>query len=627
MNLLHLLQQRFQAALAGMVADTVKSSAAVKPTQDPKYGDYQFNGAMAIAGELKRPKEARAIAEEIVKRLPPDDLFAKVEIAGPGFINLTFRSEWLARQIQQIAKGDRLGIAPAEKPRTYVIDYSSPNVAKPLHVGHLRSTIIGDSLKRLLRFLGHGVIADNHLGDWGLQFGMLLYGYKQKLHDCAALESDPVHELARLYQQVRELIEPAEKVEDDPEQAKKYPPEQLAQSQRILAACREETARLHAGDAGNRALWKMFMPWCLAEIEHIYQRLDVSFDVTHGESFYDPYLAQVIQDVLQQGIAHESKGAIAVFFNEKGEVTGPPPEPDPNAEERKKKPIPPTIIRSSHGAATYMATDLATIQYRVKEWKPDAVLYVVDFRQKLHFQYLFAIARRWGHARIEFQHISFGSVLGKDGKPISTRKGGGALLEELLDAAVQAAANKYAELCNDRRAAGKEVPELSAEELRQVHEAVGYGAVKYADLSQNRESDYKFDPEKMVSTEGNTATYMQYAYARCRAIFREGEENAELYRTHPPAVYLEQPQERALALQLVRFEETLLAAAMDYRPSLITAYLWDLANAYSGFYQHCPVLKASTPALRQSRLLLCDLTARTIQKGLDLLGIRTIERM
>ncbi len=604
MNLLNLLQQRFAVALTGLVAEPGPLSTAVKPTQDAKHGDYQFNGAMSLSKALgKKPRE---VAEEIIKRLPPDGLFDKVEIAGPGFINLTFRTEWLAAQMQTLARGDRLGVAPAPQPRTFVIDYSSPNVAKPLHVGHLRSTIIGDSLKRLLRFLGHSVIADNHLGDWGLQFGMLLYGYKQHMHDDAAFQADPVHELARVYQQLRGLIDPAEKVEEDRDLAKNYTPDVLAKSQQVLAACRAETAKLHAGDEENRKLWQMFMPWCLAEIKDIYNRLDIHFDETLGESFYNPMLCDVVADLQKQGIAQESKGAIAIFFGENE---------------------PPAVIQSSHGAFTYTTTDLATIRYRMEKWHPNAILYVVDFRQKLHFKNVYAAARRWGYDQTEFQHISFGSVLGPNGKPISTSKGGGALLDELLAEAIRAAAQKYDELCKERAANGEEVPPLSPEELRQIHEAVGYGAVKYADLSQNRESDYTFDPKKMVRTDGNTATYMQYAYARNRNIFRKGDENAELYRTNPPPVFLETPQERALALALLRFEESLQSAAVDYRPSAITAYLWDLATAYSAFYLNCPVLKASTPALRQSRLLLCDLTARTIQKGLDLLGIRTIERM
>jgi arginyl-tRNA synthetase len=458
-----------------------------------------------------------------------------------------------------------------------------------------------------------------------LQFGMLIHGYKN-FRDDAALQANPVPEMLRLYLKVRELIKPAEDVEEDPSKAGNYPDHALAESRNALAACRQETARLHEGDPGNVALWKRFTPWCMEEIEHIYRRLDVQFEATHGESFYNPRLPGVVADLLERKIAWPSKGAVAIFFDETGEVAAPPPESDP--EDGKQNRIPPALIQSSHAAYTYTTTDLATIQHRMETWQPDAILYVVDSRQALHFKNLFAIARRWGYVRTELAHISFGSVLDKKTrKPIKTREGGGVSLDELLDEAVRRAEQVYQQTRQDRLARGEEVPDLSLDELKGLYPAVGYGAVKYADLSQNRESDYVFDWDKMLATDGNTATYMQYAYARCRAIFRKGDEDAGQYRQHPPQVYLEQPQERALALQLLRLEESLHAAAADYRPNLITGYLWDLASAYSKFYDRCRVLNADTPALRHSRLLLCDLTARTIQKGLDLLGIRTIERM
>jgi arginyl-tRNA synthetase len=625
MNLLHLVQERFHVALTGLVADSASYAAMVKPAQDPKFGDYQFNGAMSLAKALG--KKPRDIAQELLDRLPKDDLFEKVEIAGPGFINLRVSTDWLAQQMQHLAKGDRLGVQSVAKPRTFVIDFSSPNVAKPMHVGHLRSTIIGDSLARLLRFLGHKVVTDNHLGDWGLQIGKLLVGYKEHRND-AAVKADPVAELVRLYQLVQSQAEPAEKAEDKPSETKKFTEEQLAKSRKVLQAARAETAKLQGGDAENVRLWRLFMDWSLAEANRIYRWLDVHFDHTLGESFYNPWLTGVIQDLLAKGIAHESKGAVAIFFNDKGDVAGQPPaETEGGGEQKGKAKVPPAVIRSSHGASTYTTTDLATIQHRMKEWCPDAVLYVVDLRQALHFKNLFAIARRWEYGNVEFTHISFGSVLGPDGKPIKTRAGVAITLQQLLDEAVEHADQSYLLTREERQKRGEDVPELSKEERQSVAEAVGLGAVKYADLSQNRESDYVFDWDKMLAMDGNTATYMQYAYARCRSIFRKGEEDADLYRKHPPAVYLQQPQERALALQLLRFDEALEAAAADYRPNAITSYLWDLAKTYSGFFQNCPVLKADTPALRCSRLLLCDLTARTIQKGLELLGIRTIERM
>jgi arginyl-tRNA synthetase len=606
MNLLQQLQQRFHDALSGLVsddADRATFAAMVKPTQDPRHGDYQANCAMPLAKKLgRKPPE---VAKEIVSRLDLGDVLEPPEVAGPGFINLRLRSDWLARQVQAMAKDERLGVESAAPPRTCVIDYSSPNVAKPMHVGHLRSTIIGDALARLFRFLGHHVVTDNHLGDWGTQFGMLLYGYKH-LRDEASLHADPVREMVRLYQIVRTMIGPAEEVEDKPEAVEKYSPEELDRSREVLETVRQETARLHAGDKENNSLWEMFMPWCREEIDRVYDRLDVKFDHVHGESFYNSMLPGVVKDVLAKGIAQKSEGAVAIFFEE-GQ--------------------PPALVQKRDGAFTYTTSDLATIQYRVNEWHPDAILYVVDFRQALHFKNLFAAARRWGYDRIELRHVSFGSVLGKDGRPIKTREGGAVELEHLLDEAVAEAARRYEETRRERQERGEEVPELTAEERRQVEEAVGLGAVKYADLSQNRESDYKFDLDKMLAMDGNTATYMQYAYVRNRGIFRKGNESEQPFREVPPLPSLGHPEERALAVQLLRFNEALTVAAADYKPNLITAYLWDLAKTYSGFNTNCRVLNAETPELRRSRLLLCDLTARVIQEGLQLLGIRTIERM
>jgi arginyl-tRNA synthetase len=590
MNLLHRLQQSLRAALTGLVSDASPYAAMLKPAQDARFGDYQANCAMPLAKVLgKKPPE---VAREIVQRLDLGDLLAAPEVAGPGFINLRLRTDWLAGQLQALARDERLGVEPVAAPRTVVIDYSSPNVAKPMHVGHLRSTIIGDALARLYRFLGHHVITDNHLGDWGTQFGILLYGYKHFL-DEAAFKADPVRELARLYIHVRSLFRSAGEEEDE------------NAADPVQQACREETAKLHAGDEENLRLWKMFIPYCLEDIDRIYRRLDVHFDHTLGESFYNPMLPGVVRDLLQKGIAQESEGAVIISRGEGA---------------------PPALIRKRDGAYTYTTTDLATIQYRLKEWHAKAVLYVVDFRQKLHFENLFEAARRWG-CNAELEHVSFGTVLGRDRKPFKTRSGGVPELGELLDEAVRHAAEVYEHNRREAVERGQDVPELSAEELASVHEVVGYGAVKYADLCQNRTTDYVFDWDKMMATDGNTATYMQYAYARNRSIFRVGKEDPEALRAGPPPVLLETPEERALAVQLLRFHEALDAAAADYRPSLITAYLWDLAKTYSGFFQNCPVLKAETPQLRRSRLLLCDLTARVIRRGLDLLGIRTVERM
>ncbi len=601
MNLLALLQRKVHDALTGLVPDPSPYAALVKPAQRPEHGDYQANCAMPLGKALGR--KPRDVAEEIVRRLDLGDVLDAPEVAGPGFINLRLKSDWLAAQLRAAAAGERLGVAVATEPRTYVIDYSSPNVAKPLHVGHLRSTIIGDALARLLRFLGHRVVTDNHLGDWGTQFGMLLYGYKH-YRDDAALKADPVREMVRLYLLVRGLTKGTEDDEGEvtrtPEEAAHY------------ARCLEETAKLQAGDPENVALWKQFIPWSMGAITPLYDRLGVTFDHYLGESFYNPMLPGVVEDLLAKGIATESDGAVVVFLK---------PPPEDGSEHRAD-----AVVRKKDGAFTYTTTDLATIRYRLDEWKPDAILYVVGAPQAFHFRTLFEIARRWG-VGVELEHVAFGSVLGNDGKILSTRNGGAAELSELLDRAVERGAEKYDQTLAERRERGEDVPDLSADERRQIAEAVGVGAVKYADLSSHRTTDYKFLWDKMLATDGNTATYMQYAYARCRAIFRKADVDPARFRTDPPPVMLAHPAERALGLQLLRFEETLVGAAQEYLPHLLTGYLWDLTKSYSVFYTNCPVLKAETPQLRDSRLLLCDLTARTIQTALGLLGIRTVERM
>ena len=593
MNLLHQIQDKFRTALHGLVPDVESYVAMVKPTQDAKHGDYQANCAMSLAKALG--KKPRDIAQDIVSRLNLGDLLEKPEIAGPGFINLRLPSAGLAKQVQAIAQEDRLGVTPVQPAKTYVIDYSGPNVAKPLHVGHLRSTIIGDALARLLRFLGHTVITDNHLGDWGTQFGILLYGYRNLLN-AEAYKADPVRELARVYIEVRNRIAQAGGGED--EEDARNP---------IAEACRAETAKLHQGEPENLALWQEFMPHCLAEIHEVYDRLGIlPFDHEHGESFYNPMLAKVVDDLLAAKVAEVGDGgAVIIRFGETNV----------------------SLIRKRDGAFTYTTSDLATIQYRMKQWQPNTILYVVDFRQAQHFANLFEAARRWGVTNADLRHISFGSVLGKEGKPISTRKGDGTELIDLINEAVARGLQQYEESYTERKAQGHDVPELTDDVKRDIAETVGIGAVKYADLSQNRTSDYKFDYDKMLATEGNTATYMQYAYARNRSIFRKANVDPETLRRNPPAVSLDSPFERALAIQLLRLEESLLAAVDEYQPSGITAYLWDLAKAFSGFFQNCPVLRADSDAQKQSRLLLCDLTARVLQLCLHLLGIKTVERM
>lgn len=585
MNLQQLLDARFQAALAGLAPHPADYLGLIKPTKDPKHGDYQANLAMPLAKALgQKPHD---VAKDLIARLGGADLVEPPQAAGPGFINLRFKNSWLGQALVGLADDERLGAPKVERPRRIVIDYSSPNVAKPLHVGHLRSTIIGDAITRVLRFLGHSVVTDNHLGDWGAQFGMLIWGFKN-FRDEAALAADPVREMLRIYVLVRDKIKEAGAAAGDEEEEANNP---------VAEACRQETAKLHAGDPENNALWRRMMPWCLEELHRLYRRLGIlPHDHTLGESHYNPELPALVAELEAKGIAAPSRGALAIFFGENE---------------------PPALVRKGDGAFTYMTTDLATIRHRVNVFKAELCLYVVDKRQALHFKQLFAAAQRWGFDRVELRHIDFGTILGEDGRPLRTRDGRVQELAPLLDEAVAEA----------RKIVDANSPELSDAERQEVAERVGIGAVKYADLSQNRISDYVFSWPKLLAMDGNTAAYMQYGYARVQSIFRKGGIDPETVRRSPVAPSLEAPEERALALALLRLPEALQQAAADYAPNAVTAYLWDLAKAYSSFFQKCPVLKAPAPELKQGRLLLCDLTGRTLRLCLELLGIQAPERM
>jgi len=654
MSILPDLKDRFRRALAGVADDTEALLDLVRRSGDAKFGDYQANFAMPLGKRLGRPP--REVAAEVVARLDVDDFCHPPEIAGPGFINLRVKDDWLVERLTAAVRDERLGIPTVAKPRTYVIDYSAPNVAKPMHVGHIRSTVIGNALVRILDFLGHRVIGDNHIGDWGTQFGMIIYGFKHFL-DEPAYRRNPVEELARLYRLVRRLIDyhqgrkklPAleEKVaqqeawlEEQKTAAGAKPDKKTRKALRRLenglqelrdelaalrselaavesdavlsklavehpeigAAVLAETAKLHAGDEENLRLWREFLPACQQEIDRIYRRLGVSFDYTLGESFYHDRLGAIVEDLLERGIARKSDGAICVFLE--GQDV-------------------PMIVRKQDGAFLYATTDLATIRYRMEEFRPDAILYVVDHRQSLHFEQLFATARRIGYTDVELEHVSFGTVLGTDGRPFRTRAGDTVGLEGLLDEAVRRAGEIVA-ANDDAKPTGPQIP---PEDRARIAERVGIAALKYADLSQNRTSDYVFSYDKMLAMQGNTATYMQYAYARVRSIFRKGNVDVEALRSSGTPILLDSPAERALGLEVLRFAEAIDLVVTDYRPNQLTAYLFDLANRYSTFFEECPVLKAETDRLRQSRLLLCDLTARTIRKGLELLGIEVVEQM
>jgi len=587
--ILSILKTRFASALESLVSETDSYLDMIRPSQDAKFGDFQANMAMPLAKRLGKPP--REVAQMIVDQLDIADLCAPPEIAGPGFINLRLNNAFIQTLLDKaIADEERLGIPVLDSAcqKTYLVDYSAPNVAKPMHVGHIRSTVIGNALARMLRFQGHRVITDNHLGDWGTQFGMIIYGYKNFL-DKEAYQKNPVEELSRLYRLVRQKME--EETKDGMERSAMTD---------INAAILQETAKLHAGDAENLKIWNEAMLYSQDEINRIYARLKISFDHTLGESFYQPMLSGVVEDLLQRKIAVETKGAIGIFFE--GEDV-------------------PMLIRKSDGAFLYSTTDLATVEYRLKTFKPDAILYVVDFRQSQHFDHLFKTVRLMGIKDVELTHVKFGTVLGEDGKPFKTRSGDTVGLNGLLDEAERRA---Y-EIASSQRASD------CVTELQETARRIGIGAIIYADLSQNRESDYVFSYDKMLAMTGNTATYMQYAFARVRSIFAKGDVNVTQLR-HSAAVCrlpsaVSHPAERSLALELLKFGEAIDLALRDYRPNVLTAYLFELSNRYSVFFEQCPVLKAESDEVRTSRLLLCDLTARTLQKGLELLGIETVERM
>jgi arginyl-tRNA synthetase len=608
------LRALFREAVAGLAADGVVAMSAadlpavlgqvsdqVREAADAKFGDY--SGTMAMALAKRSGRKPRDVAVEIIRRLESLPGYAALfeppgDPVGPGFINVRIRDDALAAAVGAAVADERLGVAPVAQPLTIVVDFSSPNVAKPMHVGHIRSTVIGDALARILRFRGHHVITDNHLGDWGTQFGMILWGWKH-CRDDAAFAADPTAELGRLYRLVRKVADAKpEELAGDPAAAA------LAAShpgagREVLA----ETAKLHEGDPENRALWERFMPVCRAEIDRLYARLHVSFDHWLGESFFQPMLAATVDDLVARGIAQESRGAIGVFPSDSGGGDDAPP----------------LLIRKADGAFLYATTDLATIRWRLEHWQPDRILYVVDHRQSGHFEQVFATTRRWGLPGIdgvELVHVGFGTVLGEDGRPFKTRAGDTVGLEALLDEGVERAAKVVAE-------AGR--GEMDDAARRRVAETVGIGAIKYADLSQNRTTDYVFSFDKMLQLQGNTAAYMQYAVARVEGICAKGSVDRAALRTARP-VLLAAPQERALALGLVRFAEVLEDVEADNRPNLLTTWLYDLAGRYSTFYDALPVLKAEGDTCA-SRLALCDLTGRVLRQGLGLLGIGTVERM
>lgn len=579
------LEEKLAHALQEVLGDRLPPTfkPAVSPSQDLRFGDYQSNAAMVLA------KAARvnpcALAQQLANAFGEQEM-CSVEIAGPGFLNFRIRPAFFAATASAMLRDDRLGVAPVAEPQTIVIDFSAPNVAKPMHVGHIRSTIIGDALARIARFMGHHVITDNHIGDWGTQFGMILWGWKNLL-DENALAANPIDELLRIYKEVNA------RCKEQPD---------------LLPLCKTELVLLQGGDPENTAIWNRCIAVTKEGLRSIYDRLDIRFDYWMGESAYNDALAPLVESLMAQGIARESEGAVCVFSDGYHK-----PENDPFLvqEQGEWKPIP-CIVRKADGGFLYATTDLATLDYRSGTWKADSIWYVVGAPQAQHFRQIFDVERMRGISG-DFRHVAFGSILGKDRKPFKTRSGDTVSLQNVLDEAVSRAA----------RVIEEKSPEMPAEEKQAVSQAVGIGAVKFAELSQNRMTDYVFDWDKMLALTGDTAPYLQNSHVRIRSIFRKiGPSEQEL----PETLTLADDAEIHLARMLVRFAEVVPSVLEDCRPNLLASYLFDLARAFHSFYEACPVLRSAGEA-RLSRIALCELTARVLKHGMGLLGISMPDRM
>ena len=577
MNIQALLSEKVSQAMiaAGAPADCepqVRQSAKVQ------FGDYQANGMMAVAKKLGMAP--RQLAEQVLSHLDLNGIANKVEIAGPGFINIFLDPAFLAEHVSQALKSDRLGIAQPEK-QTIVVDYSAPNVAKEMHVGHLRSTIIGDAAVRTLELMGHNVIRANHVGDWGTQFGMLIaYLEKQQQENAGEMA------LADLEGFYRE--------------AKKHYDEDEAFAERA----RSYVVKLQGGDEYFRKMWRQLVDITMTQNQLTYDRLNVTLtrDDVMGESLYNPMLPGIVADLKAKGLAVESEGATVVFLDEFKNKEGEPMG---------------VIIQKKDGGYLYTTTDIACAKYRYETLHADRVLYYIDSRQHQHLMQAWTIVRKAGYVpdSVPLEHHMFGMMLGKDGKPFKTRAGGTVKLADLLDEALERA----------RRLVAEKNPDMPADELEKLANVVGIGAVKYADLSKNRTTDYVFDWDNMLAFEGNTAPYMQYAYTRVLSVFRKAElEESAIINA---AVTITEDREAQLAARLLQFEETLNVVARDGTPHVMCAYLYDLAGLFSGFYEHCPILSAENESVRNSRLKLALLTAKTLKLGLDTLGIETVERM
>jgi len=567
--------ETFQTLLAKRLVDALAKAGfpnvgELTQATDSRFGDYQTNAALILGKQ--RGENPRDVGAKILERLDVSDLSESPTVAGAGFINFTLRADAVAKKAAELFADERLGVARSTSPKKIVIDFGSPNVAKPMHVGHIRSTALGDALARIATFIGHDVIRDNHIGDWGTQFGMVIWGWKNLL-DRDALQRDPLAEIVRIYKETnaRSTSDPA-----------------------VREACRQELVKLQSGDKENTGIWNECVALSMQDFEHVYELLDVHYDIQCGESFYDDRLAGVVDRLLKSKIAEVSESAVVVFFRGVPELADKP-----------------CIIRKSDGGFNYATSDIATVEYRINELTRDTVWYVVGAPQTLHFRQIFEIARREGY-KADFRHIPFGNVLGEDRKLMKTRSGENVPLRQLLEEACIRA----------RKIVEEKNPGLTDAEKIDIARTIGIGAVKYADLSQYRMTDYIFSWDKMLALQGNTAPYLQNAYVRVRSIFRKAGESVPKI----DKFVLNESAEITLAKRLCQFAEIVPQVLNDFRPNILANYLFELADGFHAFYEACPVLRSDEP-VRGSRLALCDLTGRILQRGLDLLGIKVPEKM
>ena len=557
--------------------------AGVAISADLRFGDYQSNVAMMLKKHLS--KNPREIATDLLENLELGDL-ATADIAGPGFINFRVSHGAWGEKVNALLSDERYGVPVLDEVQNIVVDFSGPNVAKPMHIGHIRSTIIGDSLSRIASFLGHDVTTDNHIGDWGTQFGMIIYGWKN-LIDAAALDASPLQELLRIYRKVNVLCKEDEGVKEN---------------------CKNELVKLQGGDAENAEIWQKCVDVSKIGLNEIYDRLDVSFDNWHGESYYNDELADLVGALEREGHAKDSDGALCVFS---GEVVDAKQDPFKEKRDDAWSDLP-MIVRKADGAFNYATTDIATVDYRVKEWNADKIWYVVDARQALHFRQLFDIAGRRG-CEAELEHVTFGTILGKDGKPLKTRDGDLPQLGDVLNDAI----------AQSRSVIEEKSDHLSAEEKEELAVTIGVGSVKFTELSHNRNSDYLFDLEKMVALQGDTAPYLQYSSVRCKSIFRKLDDEVDFAAIK---AHITEDGEVSLTRMLARYGEILPNVLDDLRPNILANYLLELARSFHSFFEACPVLQSEGDT-KLTRLALCELTSRILKHGLSLLGIKTPDRM